>query len=255
MTRAIVFDLDGTLVDSAPDLHAAACAMLDERGLPPVTLDQVKSFVGNGIGKLVERCLDAVGYPDDPPGRAAALESFRAHYGADPAALTRPYTGVETMLADLAGDGYALGVCTNKPVEMAVDLLRQLGLFRYFGSVVGGGTVAALKPDPAPLVHCLAALGAATALYVGDSETDAATARAAGVPFALYSGGYRKSAVEAFEAAFVFDRFEALAPHVRELAPGGVSGAACAVSPTSPGRSAAESSAPCPTESRSRCPG
>lgn len=217
--RAIVFDLDGTLVDSAPDLHAAAARMLAERALAPQTVQQITSFVGNGVPKLVERCLDAAGFTADADARAAALASFHGFYSAEPIQRTRPYDGVEAMLTALQGEGYALGICTNKPAPNAKQVLEGLGLAERFGSVVGGGTLAVLKPDAAPLLHCIAELGAPVeqALFVGDSEADEATAIAAGVPFALYSGGYRKKSVEGFEAGFVFDHFDALAPYIRGL--------------------------------------
>lgn len=215
--RAIIFDLDGTLVDSAPDLHAAASRMLAERALAPQTLQQITSFVGNGVPKLVERCLDAAGFSLDGEARAAALASFHGFYSAEPTQRTRPYDGVEAMLAVLQGEGYALGICTNKPTLNAEQVLEGLALADRFGCVVGGGTLPVLKPDPAPLLHCIAELGASVeqALFVGDSEADEATALAASVPFALYSGGYRKKAVEDFEAELVFKRFDALAPYIK----------------------------------------
>lgn len=216
--RAIVFDLDGTLVDSAPDLHAAAARMLAERALAPQSVQQITSFVGNGVPKLVERCLDAAGFTPDADARAAALASFHGFYSAEPIQRTRPYEGVEAMLDVLQGEGYALGICTNKPAPNAGQVLEGLGLAARFGSVVGGGTLPVLKPDAAPLLHCIDELGASIeeALFVGDSEADEATAIAAGVPFALYSGGYRKKAVADFDADLVFDHFDALPPYIRK---------------------------------------
>jgi len=213
--RAVVFDLDGTLVDSAPDIHAAANVMLAALGRAPLDLSQVTSFVGNGVAKLVERCLAATGGADEALG-ARAFGIFREAYHAAPAVLTRPYPGVEGALDALAGAGCALGLCTNKPEGPTRQVLEGLGLARHFGAVVGGDTLAVMKPDPAPLELCLERLGAAPAdgLYVGDSETDAATARAAGLPFALFTRGYRKSPVESFETVLSFDDFAALAPFV-----------------------------------------
>ncbi len=210
--KAIVFDLDGTLVDSAPDMHHAASRMLAERGLPDVSLAQVVSFIGNGVPKLVERCLDAVGVDADDAFRSEAVARFRSLYADEPTERTRPYPGVADLLEDLRTKGRTLGICTNKPVDLAHEVLQRLGLAPVFDCVVGGGSVAALKPDPAPLSFCLKGLTvpAGDALFVGDSETDAATAKAADVRFALYSGGYRKSPVEAFDGAFVFDDFAAL---------------------------------------------
>jgi phosphoglycolate phosphatase len=212
MIRAVIFDLDGTLVDSAPDLHAAALAMLDERGAPPVTLAEIQGFVGNGIPRLVERCLDAAGTPAKGTTLARAVARFKAHYGAAPAELTRPYDGVEEMLGALSARGLLLGVCTNKPEGLTRQVLAGVGLDRHLRAAVGGDTLPMMKPDPKPLRHCAGLLGAGIdeTLYVGDSETDADTAKAAGMAFALYSGGYRKRPIDLFEDCFVFHDFAAL---------------------------------------------
>ena len=209
--RAIVFDLDGTLIHSAPDLHRAANAMLAELGREGLSLERLTSFVGHGVAKLVERCLDATG-GGTAEERRTALALYLRHYDAAPAALTRPFPGVEEALAALAATGVRLGICTNKPEALTIKVLDDLGIRRHFHAVVGGDTLPVLKPDPAPLHLCLERLGAevGAALYVGDSETDALTATNAGIAFALFSGGYRKSPVESFEAAVVFAHFEEL---------------------------------------------
>lgn len=218
--RAVVFDLDGTLVDSAPDLHAAVNLMFDDMGLAPMPLAQVRGFVGNGIGKLVERCLEAAKQPAKGAPLARAVARFKAHYGAAPAALTRPFDGVEALLGGLTARGLLLGVCTNKPEDLTRAVLEGTGLDRHLRAVVGGDTTVAMKPDPAPLLHCLRQLGAGVeeALYVGDSEIDADTAAAAGMAFALWSGGYRKRPLALFEDCFVFHDFAALGRHVLERA-------------------------------------
>ena len=216
MIRAVIFDLDGTLVDSAPDLHAAATALLAERDLPPPTLADVRGFVGNGVPKLVERCLAAAGAPAEGRDLDEAVARFRALYGADPARLTRPYDGVEAALGALSARGLLLGVCTNKPEGVSRDLLARLGLDRHLRAIVGGDTLAVMKPDPEPLLHAVRLLGAGPqeALFVGDSGTDADTADAADVAFALYSGGYRKRPLASFGECFVFHDFAALTAHV-----------------------------------------
>jgi phosphoglycolate phosphatase len=208
--RAVVFDLDGTLIDSAPDLHIAANRMLNDLRRPTLTLENVAGFVGNGVPTLVARCLAATGGPAEDLDHA--VSTFREHYTRAPAHLTRPYVGVETMLQQLSESGFALGVCTNKPYELAATILKVLGIMRLIGAVVGGDTLPKLKPHPAPLLLCLDRLGAAptSTLYVGDSEIDAETAFRAKVPFALYSGGYLRGPVDAFEPLYVFDRFQDL---------------------------------------------
>jgi phosphoglycolate phosphatase len=206
----IVFDLDGTLVDSAPDLHAAVNRMLAELGRPPLALKQVEGFIGNGVPKLVERCLDATGGVDGL--HADAVIRFRRHYDAAPAELTRPFADVVETARALRRAGCRLGICTNKPEAPARKLLALLGMDGLFDAVVGGDTLPSQKPDPAPLRRAFDGLGGAArrALYVGDSETDAETATNAGIPFALFTRGYRKSPVESFETVISFAEFRDL---------------------------------------------
>ena len=206
-SRPIVFDLDGTLVDSAPDLHAAANRMLDELGRPPLSLAQVTAFIGNGVPKLVERCLEATGGTHGQHRDAVAR--FRRHYDVAPAVLTRPYPGALAAVEALRAAGFPLGICTNKPEAPARKLLCLLGMDALFETVVGGDTLASQKPDPAPLRRAIDSLGGApaSALFVGDSEVDAQTAARAGVQFALFTLGYRRAPIELIEAAFAFDDF------------------------------------------------
>ena len=209
--RAVIFDLDGTLVHSAPDLHAAAAAMLADLGRSTVTLEQVTGFVGNGVPKLVERALVATGGLPQK-GIDGALRIFSDHYERDPTRLTRPYPGVPKMLARLCGAGLALGICTNKPRGATGQVLNGVGLDQFFDAVVGGDTLPVRKPDPATIQAVLDGLNvtACQVAYVGDSETDAATAQNAGLAFALFSGGYRKTPVADLPHDFVFDDFGAL---------------------------------------------
>lgn len=206
--RAVVFDLDGTLVDSAPDVHAAASIMLAELGRPPLPLEMVTGFIGNGVARLVERCLTATG-GDDAALRDRALAAFDTAYGAAPAVLSRPYPGIASMLRDLRAAGLRLAVCTNKPQAIAEQVLADLSLARWLDAIVGGGGGRPLKPDPAALRLCLERLviDIDACLYVGDSEIDAATAAAAGATFALFSGGYRRGPAEAIPAVFTFAAF------------------------------------------------
>ena len=204
---AIVFDLDGTLVDSAPDIQAAANKMLESEGLAPLDLPTVIGFIGNGLPKLVERAMRARGLPMDRHGALTARTL--AFYDAESTARTQPYPGLATALEDLRGQGFALAVCTNKPGAPARDILAQLDLARYFDAVIGGDTLPVKKPDPAPLRAAFEALGR-KGLYVGDSEIDAETAQRAGVPFLLFTEGYRKKPVEEMPHLARFDRFDAL---------------------------------------------
>lgn len=210
--HAVVFDLDGTLLDTAPDIHAAAASMLRALGRAELPLSQVSSFIGKGVENLVDRCL-AAGGGTDGQVRSDALALFNAHYLASPTSLTRPFDGVERLLDRLKAVGVSLGVCTNKPQLLAERVLTETALAARFTMVIGGLPRLARKPDPDPLRFCLAQLGAARdeCLYVGDSEIDALTAAATSVPFALFSGGYRATPADRFSGAFVFDHFDDLA--------------------------------------------
>ena len=204
--RAAIFDLDGTLIHSAPDIQAAANTVLAAEGLAPLSLAETIGFIGAGAGVFVDRMAAARLPAPDPRRSRAMLAAFIDLYeGA--VGLTQPYPGAVAALEALEGNGWALGLVTNKPEAPARAVLRHLGLTRFFRVVVGGDSLRVRKPDPAPLRHAMAALGASRTVYVGDSETDAATAEAAGVPFALYTEGYRLSPAAALPHAFAFADF------------------------------------------------
>lgn len=191
--KAVVFDLDGTLLDSAPDLHAAALAMLAEAGLPPVTFEQTRSFIGDGAPKLVERVIQAAGGPTDR--QSHFVSRYLHHYALDPVGRTIPYAGVEAALDALAAAGFVMAICTNKPEAPARLMVEHFGLKHHMSAFVGGDTLPQKKPDPAPLLRAVSEIGGNPVLYVGDSEIDSATAQAARIPFALFTEGYRKSPV------------------------------------------------------------
>jgi phosphoglycolate phosphatase len=202
----LVFDLDGTLIDSAGDIHAAALATLAAEGLPPVTEAQSRSFIGNGTAVFVERLEQATSGRSEPRRLARMQARFLDIYE-DAHSLTRPYPGVPETLAALRRAGWRLGLCTNKPKAPVRVVLAHLGWADVFDAVVGGDTLPVLKPDPAPLRTVIEALGDGPAVYVGDSEVDALTAQAARVPFALFTLGYRKSPVAQIPHDRAFDDF------------------------------------------------
>ena len=207
--RAAIFDLDGTLVHSAPDIRAAANTVLAAEGLAPISLAETTSFIGAGAGVFVDRMAAArLPAPDAARTRAMLAAFIDLYEGA--VGLTRPYPGAVAALERLSRGGWALGLVTNKPEAPARSLLRHLDLTQFFAVIVGGDSLAVRKPDPAPLHHAMASLGARETVYVGDSETDAATAQAAGVPFALYTEGYRLTPAEALPHDFAFSDFAAL---------------------------------------------
>lgn len=206
--RTVIFDLDGTLVDSAPDIAAATNRMLLDEGLAPLDLATVTSFIGNGLPKLVEHVIGACGLD---MGRHADLTSaVLAYYNRASTDLSELYPNVIEALDLLKSRGFALGVCTNKPKEPADTMLSELDLAQYFDVVIGGDSLAVRKPDAAPLLAAMAQLNAETTIYVGDSEVDAATATAASVPFALFTEGYRKTAVEHLPHTALFSDFAGL---------------------------------------------
>lgn len=204
----IVFDLDGTLVDSAPDIAVAANKMLASEGLEPIDLPTIISFIGNGLPKLVERVMRARGIGAQHFERL--YDQMKAFYNACPADESAPMPGVTELLETLKADGHKLGICTNKPQEPARLMLALLGLESYFNTVVGGDALPEKKPHPAPLNLAFEQLGVGPRLYVGDSEVDAEVALAAGVRFAIYTHGYRKKAIEALPHSYRFDHFRDL---------------------------------------------
>lgn len=215
--RAVIFDLDGTLIDSAPDIHAAVNNMLAEAGEGEITYEQTRSFIGNGVAVLVERVIAAQGL--DPDRHPDLLDIFMRYYNADPATLTQLYPNVRHVLETLRGDGARLGVCTNKPAGPTREILRLLDIDHFFDAVVGGDTLPVKKPDPAPLLATKQELDGAVTAYVGDSEVDAETAARAGLPFALFTQGYRKVPVDELVHDDRFDDFAALLPILDRLAP------------------------------------
>jgi len=185
----IIFDLDGTLVESAPPLTAAANALLAELGRAPLDVATTRGFVGHGVKVLVERVLRHTGGVPDGDS-APHLARFRAIYSADPVTGTVAFPGVTAALAALAADGHGLGVCTQKPNAPAATILRALGLMPPIAALADGDSLDVMKPDPRMLSHVAEQLPEGPVIFVGDSEVDAATAEAAGVPFLLHTEGY-----------------------------------------------------------------
>lgn len=210
--RAVVFDLDGTLVDSAPAIRGVGSAVLAELGAAPLTLGETRGFIGNGARVFLEKALAARGIAAGPAEIDRHYRRFEALYAEAPGGGNPPFPGVPAFLGALRAEGVLLGLCTNKPGVPTLNVLEAHGWQGLFATVIAGDSLPERKPDPAPLRRALSDLGADRAVYVGDSEVDEATALAAGLPFALFSGGYRKKPAGDFAAALVFSDWQALAP-------------------------------------------
>lgn len=190
--KAVLLDLDGTLLDTAPDLAAAANAMLAEQGLEPLQAGVIRDFIGRGIARLVERCLQAAGQPLACARLEPALRSFGAHYRRLNGRASRPFPGVPEALERLRASSLRLACVTNKAAAFTAPLLARTGLTPYFDAVVTADQVGARKPHPGLFLHACQALAVvpAEAAVIGDSANDAEGARAAGCPVLLVSYGY-----------------------------------------------------------------
>jgi len=188
--RAALIDLDGTLLDTAPDIAAAANRMLALLGLPGRTLEEIRNFVGQGSKRLVQRCVDSV--QADPGALEHSLELFARCYEEESGRRTLEYPGVREGLQQLVRAGIALACVTNKLARFTLPLLERTGLSAFFAAIVCGDTVPRLKPDPLPYIHACKRLGIAPgeALVVGDSGNDVAAARAAGCRVVCVPYGY-----------------------------------------------------------------
>ena len=208
----LVFDLDGTLVDTAPDLIAALNFVLEGEGLPPIPLHSARNMIGAGARKLIERGLER-------EGRAASVKDinrmtvdFVEYYAAHIADASRPFEGLEGALDELSSHGFRFAVCSNKLEWLSKRLLDQLGLSPRFAAICGGDTFGVSKPDPDILRQTVARAGGrmATTVMVGDAGTDIGVARRAGVPVIAVSFGYT-------DVPIVELKPDRLIHHLREL--------------------------------------
>lgn len=224
MTNTLIFDLDGTLVDSAPDLLNAANAVLAAHGRPAIEPDTLRHMVGFGAKSLINQAFAATGGEPDPDDMPALLDLFLADYGAHLADYSRPFDGVAETLQGLKRKGAVMAVLTNKPHEMAGPLLEKLGLAPYFAAIYGAGFKPYVKPDPRIFQDVVAAAGGDPehAVMIGDSVTDLHTARAAHVPCILMTYGYTPVPVTALGADIVLDQFTALPEALSRLQDGTV---------------------------------
>ena len=207
LPHAIAWDLDGTLVDSAPDLAEVLNTMLGERGLSGLSLRKVRTMVGDGVQQLIERGFSASGTALSPEETAAMVPRFLDIYSGAATVRTRPFPFVREMLAYLSDAGVSQGVCTNKPEAVSRTIIEDLGLAGFFGNVTGGDTTLAKKPDARPLAACLEALGTKPkdSVMIGDSSVNVRTARALGLPVGLVAWGYTNVPARQLGADFVIN--------------------------------------------------
>jgi len=216
MTKTLILDLDGTLVDSVPDLAAALNRLMGARGLETFSLAATAAMVGDGTRALVERAFAARGRQADDEAQV----SFLADYSAHVAVATRPFPGAEAALRALTRQGWRLAVCTNKPLAPARALLKALGLFPFFATIGAGDSFAVQKPDPRHLLATLAAAGGTPgqAVMLGDHAHDVAAARGAGLPCIFAAWGYGPPAM-AVGAAATAETFSEVAEVAARLLP------------------------------------
>jgi len=217
--RTIVFDLDGTLVDTAPDLINALNFVLEREGLPPVPLHSARNMIGAGARKLIERGLEIEGREASPAELARLTDDFIAYYAEHIADASRPFDGLERALDDLAALGCRLAVCTNKLEWLSKRLLDQLNLSSRFSAICGADTFGISKPDPAILRQTVARAGGelASTIMVGDAGPDIGVARRAGVPVIGVSFGYTDVPVADLKPDRVIDHMSELKGAVESL--------------------------------------
>lgn len=217
--NALIFDLDGTLVDSAPDLANALNRLLAAEGRGQLAVDQVKKMVGDGVPKLIERGFAATGGDPDPEAMPRLIRFFLDWYEPHSADETRPFPHVVEALTSLKGAGATLAVCTNKPEAATREILTRLGLIDFFAAIVGGDTLSVRKPDPLMLTTTIERMGATPdrAVMIGDSANDVAVARAAGVPALILPSGYGPVAPEDLNADRIFASFATLPAELATL--------------------------------------
>ena len=216
----VVFDLDGTLVDTAPDLVDTLNVVFAREGLPAVAYQEARTMIGGGARRMIELGLAAEGRAFDRSHIDRLFDDFLAHYAAHIADRSRPFPGLEAALDTLAADGARFAVCTNKLEWLSVKLLDALGLAQRFAAICGQDTFAIQKPDPEILRRTIAQAGGSSdrAVMVGDSKNDIDTARAAGIPVVAVDFGYTEIPVTRLGPDRVISHFADLPAAVAALA-------------------------------------
>ena len=218
-TPTIVFDLDGTLIDTAPDLVDTLNVVFAREGLPPVPYEAARKMIGGGARNMIARGIEAEGRKLAPAELERLFAEFIAQYSEHIADRSRPFPGLTEALDELAGKDFRFAVCTNKLERLSVLLLNRLGLAHRFAVICGQDTFGMQKPDPEVLRRTVAAAGGTlqSAIMVGNSLTDIRTARAAGVPVIAVDFGYTDRPVSELGPDRIISRFAQLPAAVAEL--------------------------------------
>ena len=218
----IVFDLDGTLIDTAPDLISTLNIILAREGLPPVEYDSARRMIGGGAKAMIERALAAEGRASSKAELDRLFAAFIEHYAAHIADHSRPFPQLEATLEHLAGEGHRLAVCTNKLEWLSVRLLDMLQLTRHFAAVCGQDTFGVQKPDPRMLRLTIERAGGEStrAIMVGDSGTDIRTSRAATVPVIAVDFGYSEVPIALLRPDRIIGSYADLPAAIRDIEAG-----------------------------------
>jgi phosphoglycolate phosphatase len=219
LPRTLVFDLDGTLVDTAPDLIAALNFVLVREGLPPLPMNRARNMIGAGARKMLERGLEAEGRAVSVEELDKLTKDFIGYYADHIAEASRPFEGLEAALDDLQGQGFQFAVCTNKLEWLSKRLLDQLGMSARFAAICGADTFGVAKPDPVILQQTLARAGGhlASAIMVGDAGPDVGVARRAGIPVIGVEFGYTEVPIAELKPDRLIGHFRDLSGAVHSL--------------------------------------
>lgn len=214
---AVIFDLDGTLVESAPVIQGVANTLMSELGHRDFELSEVHDFIGDGTRVFLERAFTTLGVE-------YGADAFEQHHkrlvdlhAAVPGRASEPMPGADQVLRLLHGEGFALGMCTNKPGAATHNIIEANQWTDMIQSVVAGDTLPERKPDPKPLITAAKQLDCERAIFVGDSEVDEATARAAGYPFLFFTEGYCEADISDLSFAAKFSHYDELVPLIQKI--------------------------------------